>query len=354
MNESELRRQIEAVVAARCRDALRVAARRLRHRRADRQRCCLPMPASRRRSPRPATSRPNVAAAAAAAAVLAGTDAAEPAFRHRHQRRARGAASSTNRSPATTPTASLVADPRGRDSRAWRTAGSGRRPTTIWKLKRGVTWHDGRPFTADDVVFNWQFATDPATAAPCWRLLPEHEGGREVDAAHRALRHRKAEPALGRAATASPAADPEPSLRAYLGARIALGTANLKPVGTGPYRCVDFKPGDLVRGEINPNYHQRTGPTSTPSSSRAAATPRRRRARCCRPASPTSPGTCRSRTTCCGAWRTAAKGRCTSRPAARSSSSSSPGTTPTRKSTASAAAPSRVIRCGATPRCDRR
>src|SRR5215813_3171547 len=34
-----------------------------------------------------------------------------------------------------------------------------------WKLKRGVTWHDGKPFTADDVIFNWEFTTDPATAA---------------------------------------------------------------------------------------------------------------------------------------------------------------------------------------------
>src|SRR5262249_48284414 len=30
---------------------------------------------------------------------------------------------------------------------------------------------------------------------------------------------------------------------------------NLKPVGTGPYRFVEFKPGDLLKGEINPNYH---------------------------------------------------------------------------------------------------
>src|SRR5436309_9286786 len=28
----------------------------------------------------------------------------------------------------------------------------------IWRLKRGVAWHDGRPFTADDVVFNWEYA----------------------------------------------------------------------------------------------------------------------------------------------------------------------------------------------------
>ena len=30
---------------------------------------------------------------------------------------------------------------------------------------------------------------------------------------------------------------------------------NLKPVGTGPYKFADFKPGDMVRGEINANYH---------------------------------------------------------------------------------------------------
>ena len=34
-----------------------------------------------------------------------------------------------------------------------------------WKLKQGVKWHDGKPFTADDVVFTWQYAADPATAA---------------------------------------------------------------------------------------------------------------------------------------------------------------------------------------------
>ena len=35
---------------------------------------------------------------------------------------------------------------------------------------------------------------------------------------------------------------------------------NLKPVGTGPYKFVDFKPGDMVRGEINPNYHMPNRP----------------------------------------------------------------------------------------------
>src|SRR6516225_987831 len=37
--------------------------------------------------------------------------------------------------------------------------------SVTWKLKKGVEWHDGRPFSADDVVFNWEYAADPATAA---------------------------------------------------------------------------------------------------------------------------------------------------------------------------------------------
>src|SRR6185369_10931869 len=37
--------------------------------------------------------------------------------------------------------------------------------SVIWKLKPGVKWHDGKPLTADDLVFNWEYATDPATAA---------------------------------------------------------------------------------------------------------------------------------------------------------------------------------------------
>ena len=30
-----------------------------------------------------------------------------------------------------------------------------------WKLKPGVKWSDGTPFTADDVVFTWQYIADP-------------------------------------------------------------------------------------------------------------------------------------------------------------------------------------------------
>jgi peptide/nickel transport system substrate-binding protein len=32
--------------------------------------------------------------------------------------------------------------------------------SVVWNLKRGVHWHDGRPFTADDVVFTWEYAIE--------------------------------------------------------------------------------------------------------------------------------------------------------------------------------------------------
>jgi len=41
----------------------------------------------------------------------------------------------------------------------------------------------------------------------------------------------------------------------YKGANSREAPQNLKPVGTGPYRFVDFQPGDLVKGERNPAYH---------------------------------------------------------------------------------------------------
>jgi peptide/nickel transport system substrate-binding protein len=48
---------------------------------------------------------------------------------------------------------------------------------------------------------------------------------------------------------------PRHVFEAYRGGKSREAPANLKPVGTGPYRHVDFKPGDIVTAEINSNYH---------------------------------------------------------------------------------------------------
>src|SRR5207249_3052764 len=40
------------------------------------------------------------------------------------------------------------------------------RMRTVWHLRPGVTWQDGTPFTADDVVFSHQVQTDPLVPPP--------------------------------------------------------------------------------------------------------------------------------------------------------------------------------------------
>ena len=45
----------------------------------------------------------------------------------------------------------------------------------IWRLKPGIVWHDGHPLTADDLVFNWEYATDPVTSSPSVGLYEEVE-----------------------------------------------------------------------------------------------------------------------------------------------------------------------------------
>jgi peptide/nickel transport system substrate-binding protein len=37
--------------------------------------------------------------------------------------------------------------------------------SVTWKLKPNVLWSDGKPFTANDVLFTYQFITDPDTDA---------------------------------------------------------------------------------------------------------------------------------------------------------------------------------------------
>jgi peptide/nickel transport system substrate-binding protein len=128
--------------------------------------------------------------------------------------------------------------------------------SVVWRLKRGVAWHDGRPFTADDVVFNWQYAADPATAATSVGVYRDLERVEKVDDHTVRVVFRQptpfwAHPFCGSAGLVIPRHLFEP----YRGARSREAPANLRPVGTGPFRIADFRPGDLVRGARNPAYH---------------------------------------------------------------------------------------------------
>ncbi len=132
--------------------------------------------------------------------------------------------------------------------------------TITWKLKKGVTWHDGKPFTADDCVFTWEYARDPATASVNIGVYKDVMV-EKVDSHTVKVVFKKPSPFW---ATTFVAAEgmiiPKHVFAAYSGAKSREAPANLKPVGTGPYKFVDFKPGDMVRGEINNNYHMPNRP----------------------------------------------------------------------------------------------
>jgi peptide/nickel transport system substrate-binding protein len=128
--------------------------------------------------------------------------------------------------------------------------------SVTWRLKKGVTWHDGQPFTADDVVFNWEYAADPATAGT---TIGNYKGIDRIDKldSHTVKIIFKNPNPFWAEAFCGPTGMiiPKHLFKDYKGAKSREAPNNLKPVGTSGYKFVDFKPGDIVRAEINPAYH---------------------------------------------------------------------------------------------------
>ncbi len=132
--------------------------------------------------------------------------------------------------------------------------------SVTWKLKQGVKWHDGKPFTADDVVFNWEYAADPATAAYTTgsyvNIKVEKVDDHTVKVIFKEPTPFWADPFVGVVGMIIP----KHHFAEYKGAKSREAPLNLKPIGTGPYKFVDFKPGDLLLGERNPDYHVKNQP----------------------------------------------------------------------------------------------
>jgi peptide/nickel transport system substrate-binding protein len=127
--------------------------------------------------------------------------------------------------------------------------------SVIWKLKRDVKWHDGTSFNADDLVFNWEYASDPDTAAVTIGSYKDVKV-QKIDDYTVVVRFAKPTPFWADAFVGTRGMIiPKHLFADYKGAKSREAPANLTPIGTGPYRFVEFKPGDLVKGELNPEYH---------------------------------------------------------------------------------------------------
>jgi peptide/nickel transport system substrate-binding protein len=127
--------------------------------------------------------------------------------------------------------------------------------SVTWKLKRGVTWHDGKPFTADDVVFNWEYAKDPASACVTIGSYKDVKVEKVDDFTVKVMFDKPTPFWADAFVGARGMIIPKHVFGDYKGDKSRDAPANLKPVGTGPYKFTDFKPGDMVRGEINASYH---------------------------------------------------------------------------------------------------
>lgn len=112
-------------------------------------------------------------------------------------------------------------------------------------LREGVTFHDGTPFDAEAVKAGLEAnaAEDAAQTAASLAIVDTVEA---VD--ERTVRINLAEPAAG-------------SLLAILSGRegmivspAALETADTEPVGAGPFRLTDHRPGEQITLERNPDY----------------------------------------------------------------------------------------------------
>jgi peptide/nickel transport system substrate-binding protein len=127
--------------------------------------------------------------------------------------------------------------------------------SVTWKLKQGIKWSDGTPFTADDVVFTHQFLTNPdvgAATAGSYQIIETVE---KIDDYAVKVQFKQVNPAWFLVFVGTEGMIlPRHQFQDYNGINSRQAPANLIPIGTGAYQVVEFKPGDVVIYEPNPHF----------------------------------------------------------------------------------------------------
>jgi peptide/nickel transport system substrate-binding protein len=139
---------------------------------------------------------------------------------------------------------------------AWSTTPDGK--TITFKLREGVTWHDGKPFTSADVQY---------TAMEMWKkhlnygtTLQLYLEAVETPDKHTAiLRYSRPMP-LDLLLRALPDLGYIAPRHIFEGTNLLENPANTAPIGTGPFKFVQYERGQFIIAERNPNYWRKGFP----------------------------------------------------------------------------------------------
>jgi peptide/nickel transport system substrate-binding protein len=119
-----------------------------------------------------------------------------------------------------------------------------------FRLRAGVRWHDGKPFTADDVKCTFDLLTNQSKEKlrlNCRESWWVNIASASVDSPRAATIHlMRPQPAI----LALLASGEAPMYPCHVSPR----EIRLHPIGTGPFRFVEYRPNQSIKVERNPEY----------------------------------------------------------------------------------------------------
>ncbi|MEM7507019.1 MAG: peptide ABC transporter substrate-binding protein [Pseudomonadota bacterium] len=131
-----------------------------------------------------------------------------------------------------------------------------------WKLKSGVVWSDGTPLTAADVVFSGEYCMHPEGGCNAASNFTDVASIEALDDLTVKITFGVAKPfPYGPFVGTTAPIIQKAQFANCMGAKAPECTAeNFGPIGTGPFKVVDFKANDVVQYAMNENYREEGKP----------------------------------------------------------------------------------------------